>query len=560
MRRLPVVLSLLSVALFGALVPMRAHAAPAADRVEYQPPVDAPVVDGFRPPPEPWAAGNRGLDYGTTLGQPVRAAAAGVVVFAGQVGGTLHVSVLHADGIRTTYSFLATIAVHRGDRVDAGQVVGTAGDTPFHLGAIADRAYVDPALLFDRGSRAYLVPDADDVPATEADERAAVARLVRSLLDDGAPASASAAALAWARDGGGPAGALGWAGATDAASGITGAAGATNAAATEAARVARTYLGALDPSQLVTAFATSLAAWFATRSRCTPATVPTPRLTTRHLAVLVGGLGSSSGKAAVLTVGTGALGYAPHDVVQFSYRGGTADADPYTPADTEADIAIAGRRLRDLIVGLAAAHPGVPIDVIAHSEGGLAARAALVGSPSLPVASVTTLGTPHLGTDLATAADALALTRTGRAVERVVHALVPAIPDPSSRAVREMSGASTFVGGPDALGGLPPPPGVHVTSIGADGDLVVPAARTYWRGATNVVVAVPGWLHDHDGLPGSPAAQRELALAITGAAPTCASFTAAAGATLTGLAISRVEVMAGALAWLGAERADRRLH
>src|SRR5437764_14605541 len=79
--------------------------------VRYDPPVDAPVVDPFRPPPEPWAAGNRGIDYGTAPGTPVRAAAPGEVVFAGQVGGTLHVVVLHADGLRTSYSFLARISV-----------------------------------------------------------------------------------------------------------------------------------------------------------------------------------------------------------------------------------------------------------------------------------------------------------------------------------------------------------------------------------------------------------------------------------------------------------------
>ena len=39
----------------------------------YVPPVDAPVVDPFRPPAGPYGAGNRGLEYGTRPGTEVRA-------------------------------------------------------------------------------------------------------------------------------------------------------------------------------------------------------------------------------------------------------------------------------------------------------------------------------------------------------------------------------------------------------------------------------------------------------------------------------------------------------
>src|SRR5687768_9600133 len=71
--------------------------------VSYVPPVDAPVVDGFRPPSSAYAAGNRGIDYETSPGAAARAAAGGTVVFAGRIGGSTHVVVLHADGVRTTY-------------------------------------------------------------------------------------------------------------------------------------------------------------------------------------------------------------------------------------------------------------------------------------------------------------------------------------------------------------------------------------------------------------------------------------------------------------------------
>ena len=75
---------------------------PGPTPVVYRVPVDAPVVDPFRPPATPYGPGNRGVDFATTAGQPVLAMADGVVVFAGQVGGTLHVVLLHADGVRTS--------------------------------------------------------------------------------------------------------------------------------------------------------------------------------------------------------------------------------------------------------------------------------------------------------------------------------------------------------------------------------------------------------------------------------------------------------------------------
>ena len=138
--------------------------------IGYRPPVDAPVVDPFRAPPAPWAAGNRGIDYATVPGTRVGAAADGAVVFAGMVGGSLHVVVRHADGIRTSYSFLRTVLVHRGDRVVRGEPVGTAGDR-FHFGARIGDVYIDPALLLgDKGPpRVHLVPDRDAAGAVMSD-------------------------------------------------------------------------------------------------------------------------------------------------------------------------------------------------------------------------------------------------------------------------------------------------------------------------------------------------------------------------------------------------------
>src|SRR3954465_10264388 len=140
MRRLATCVTVCCTVLVVALVvvaPGLAHPAAADDGVIYRPPVDdAPIVDPFRPPPEPWAAGNRGVDYGTEPGAPVRAAASGEVVFAGPVAGTLHVVCLHEAAPRTSSSFLAEADVRRGQRVEAGQQIGVAGGS-VHFGARA---------------------------------------------------------------------------------------------------------------------------------------------------------------------------------------------------------------------------------------------------------------------------------------------------------------------------------------------------------------------------------------------------------------------------------------
>ncbi|MCU1452613.1 MAG: peptidase family protein [Acidimicrobiales bacterium] len=122
-------------------------ARPAAPpRVSYHPPVNAPVIDPFRPPPVPWAPGNRGLKYATVAGTPVLAVGPGVVSFAGAVAGTLWVTVRHPDGIRTSTS-LATILVARDQAVTGSTVIGLAAER-LHLGARRGDTYIDPASLW----------------------------------------------------------------------------------------------------------------------------------------------------------------------------------------------------------------------------------------------------------------------------------------------------------------------------------------------------------------------------------------------------------------------------
>jgi hypothetical protein len=121
----------------------------------WSPPVSGPVVRGFDPPDSPFGPGHLGVDYAVAPGTAVRAAGAGVVVFAGRVGEGLHVVVRHDGDVRTTDSFLATIEVVAGQTVGRGAILGTSGGTGpghgaaiLHFGVRVGATPVDPMLLF----------------------------------------------------------------------------------------------------------------------------------------------------------------------------------------------------------------------------------------------------------------------------------------------------------------------------------------------------------------------------------------------------------------------------
>lgn len=113
------------------------------------------VLRAFDPPSLKWLRGHRGVDLAGSPGQPVHAAAAGTVVFAGELAGRPLVSIAHPGGLRTTYEPV-TAAVAAGQRVTADEAIGTlvAGHRDcgapacLHWGALwgpASRAdYVDP--------------------------------------------------------------------------------------------------------------------------------------------------------------------------------------------------------------------------------------------------------------------------------------------------------------------------------------------------------------------------------------------------------------------------------
>ena len=113
------------------------------------------VLRMFDAPSPNWNSGHRGVDLAGELDQPVYAAAAGTVVFAGELAGRTLVSIAHPGGLRTTYEPVRP-AVRAGQLVDAGSAIGAlitghAGCSAaacLHWGAMwgpAARAdYVDP--------------------------------------------------------------------------------------------------------------------------------------------------------------------------------------------------------------------------------------------------------------------------------------------------------------------------------------------------------------------------------------------------------------------------------
>jgi murein DD-endopeptidase MepM/ murein hydrolase activator NlpD len=166
------------------------------------------VVRGFEPPVHAWDAGHRGVDLLGSPAEPVLAIGAGTVRFAGPLAGRGVVVVDHG-ALRSTYEPV-TAAVHRGDDVHAGEVIGLL-QTPFshcapevclHLGLRRGSVYLDPLdLLGPRPVRLKPLTPADAEPGPLAEPAPVTPTAARSL--DG-PDRRKASGPS-ARDGGGSA-------------------------------------------------------------------------------------------------------------------------------------------------------------------------------------------------------------------------------------------------------------------------------------------------------------------------------------------------------------------
>ena len=142
----------------------------------YSWPLVGTVLRGFEPPSSPYGSGHRGIDIAAPLDTPVKASADGTVAFAGWVAGSLFVSIDHPDGVRTTYSWLSSAIVRKGERVIRGQPIARSGQghpevsqPHLHFGARIGRTYIDPMLLLGGGSVVGLIHLApfEDAAASE---------------------------------------------------------------------------------------------------------------------------------------------------------------------------------------------------------------------------------------------------------------------------------------------------------------------------------------------------------------------------------------------------------
>ena len=133
-------------------------------RAPFRPPVDVPPADTFGAP-QTWVGAvavestmdsvhgeyHRGLDYEVPVGTPVKAPAAGTVLFSGPLalsGRTVVVD--HGQGLLSVFAHLAEASVRQGEEIDAGRMLGTSGDSGvaaaphLHWGVYLHGVAIDP--------------------------------------------------------------------------------------------------------------------------------------------------------------------------------------------------------------------------------------------------------------------------------------------------------------------------------------------------------------------------------------------------------------------------------
>jgi hypothetical protein len=472
----------------------------------------------------------------------------------------LHVVVAHDGGLRTTYAFLAGAAVHGGERVVRGQVVGMAGGSgpehepgALHFGLRLGDRYLDPARLFeacDLTQLVRLVP-VDELPAEPWDAH----RRPTGSLSSGGPAIGAVAGdlagvlgdgLGIARDLGG----AGW----DAVGAAAGAArdGAT-ALSQFGAGVARELAGrgraAFERSQfgllssVVADSASAFADWWRHRQECTEGSPPADGSGgSGHLLMAVGGIDSAGAPDdATFPLDTRALGYRDGEVVYFSYA---PEGGNYRAFHTRGDLYVAGYRLSEQLKQSQREHPGREVDLIAHSQGGVVADVFLqdyydAGNPEYPpIGTVVTLSSPHQGAPLATSAAAWRESPVGRRVVDAAEERLPLAPA-DAPSVRQLDERSQFL---RELWDHRLPEHVDFTTIGATDDFLVPATQVDVPDASKVVVNVGGdLLDDHSNIPRDPNALRVVRAALEGRPPPCVGIVEGLRGVVVPTLITRVE-------------------
>ena len=133
-----------------------AQAAIVAHIPSIDPVAGAPIVGCFCYRTYPDVEFHEGVDLGADWGEPVRAAAAGVVTAASYDGGYgLMVDIDHENGYATWYAHLSSTEVRIGEHVLKGQVIGRVGMTGFatgphvHYQIMHDGTPIDPTPFLD---------------------------------------------------------------------------------------------------------------------------------------------------------------------------------------------------------------------------------------------------------------------------------------------------------------------------------------------------------------------------------------------------------------------------
>jgi Peptidase family M23 len=455
-------------------VPFAADAAATAEPAWVKP-VPGALVRSFIQPVAQWAPGHLGVDFAAAPGTPVRAAGAGEVSFAGTVAGALHVVVAHPGGLRTSYAFVASIAVRRGQTVQRGEVIATAGGTGtnhdatvLHLGLRHGDTYIDPMTLFrtvDLAEVVQLAPTQEPFGYSVAQER-------RGILDGlrGAAGALSGAGFDLVR------------GAADAAS--------TTFTALEplirtlgsrfSERALRLWEG-FPPTGWgdVLVLAAEVAVAMANEYEdCTWSAPPADGTGgSGHHVMVVGGVGSSTrADGSTTDIPLHQLGYKPDEIAYYSYA---PDGGAYTAIDTLGPIYGAALRLAEQLKEQQRRAPYREVDLIAHSLGGTVVLAFMrlvydPGDPAYPpIGKVVTLAAPLEGVPLATFVDFL---REVPGLDREI---------PAEGAIADLSETSDLM---RRLRAVETPGSIELTTIGSMFDVLVPADLATTDGARHTVV------------------------------------------------------------------------
>lgn len=555
-------------------------------------PVDGAVVRPFEAPAGPYGAGHRGADLSAPPGTPVRAAGDGTVVFVGRIAGSLHVTVLHGGGLRTSYSFLSEVSVREGTAVSRGDPLGAAGGTDpdsghdgsvLHFGLRVGDRYVDPMSLFapvDLAAVVHLAPagDTGDGSWSPAVERRALAGSL--AVPAGATRTSSVSARSehdcgdsvplpsvlvdavcdvgsWVGDHAGAAldAGIDWLGAVtgladDALSTLRGSAidalrTMRDAASATADSLARTPAGqlALDLVEMGRRFTGGVTAECSTDAPDADGTGGTA-----HRVMVVAGINSSGAagdRGPTTDLDVAALGYrqAEGEVRWFSYA---ADGGAYTKVDTYGPIKVAAHRLLRQLHAMQQDEPGREVDLLAHSQGGVVVDwflTHLYDPADLdlpPLGNVVTLSSPHRGAPVATTATRLDRSLVGGRVLEAAEAVAD-LPPADSAAVRDLAEGSPLM---DHLWDHGVPDHLDFTTIGAPEDAVVPANRISVPGATETVQPVNS-LNEHSAIVRDPNALRAVRAALEHRPPPCVDIATALRSAIAPVVISRTETSVG---------------